>query len=165
MRSRKPSSAPLRRDFGFPTGFDIMGLADGGIDARGGGGRSLFCIEVLLPPMLARLGDRDDGMLSSLADDAAVGAVAEAGRRTGRVGERGRGLVIANGEVGRRFLAAIEGADTGAFTAPEGRISLSVEALGGFLATVPTGLLELTPGFVVVRGTDRDAVSDSLAAG
>ncbi len=42
---------------------------------------------------LARLGDRE-GSSSCFAADAWVGAVAEAGRRTGRVGDFGRGLVV-----------------------------------------------------------------------
>ena len=56
--------------------------------------------------ILARLGDREGGPPPSLAADAAVGAVADEGRRTGRVGDFGRGLV--RGDVGPGLLFATE---------------------------------------------------------
>lgn len=52
--------------------------------------------------VLARLGEREGAAPPSLAAEAAVGAVAEAGRRTGRVGDLGRGLL--RGDVGPAFL-------------------------------------------------------------
>ena len=58
------------------------------------------------PEMLARLGDREGGAPPILAADAAVGAVSEDGRRTGCVGDLGRGLETAAGAfdaVGARF--------------------------------------------------------------
>ena len=59
--------------------------------------RSLFKVEGLRPRLLlilARLGDRAGGPPESLAAEAAVGAVAEEGRRTGLVGDRGLGFDV-----------------------------------------------------------------------
>lgn len=69
--------------------------------------RFLISVDGLRPRLLlilARLGDLEGGPPAILAAEAAVGAVAEAGRRTGRVGDRGLGLV--GGEMGVVFLLA-----------------------------------------------------------
>ena len=81
-------------------------VAGGGRDVRNGFGRDappaadenegriLFVAEAAALAWLAtlaRLGERD-GSSSCLAADAWVGAVAEAGSRTGRVGDLGRAL-------------------------------------------------------------------------
>lgn len=63
-----------------------------------GGPRDLFNVEGLRPRqapvvVLARLGERGVGAPPTFAADAAVEAVAEAGRRAGRVGDFGSGLL------------------------------------------------------------------------
>lgn len=91
----------LVRGFGFWLAVDCGGIderigfeRDGSPPAAGPLGR-VFAERaegLLEPATLARLGDLE-GSSSFLAADDCVGAVAAAGRRTGRVGDRGRGLV------------------------------------------------------------------------
>ena len=101
--------------------------------------------------MLARFGERDVVALSSFAAEDAVGAVAEAGSLTGRVGDLGR--LLMTGDVGPDFLpsralkveplcralgAAIEGAlgtvrgrlDFGAILGLVSPLTFGFEALG-----------------------------------
>ena len=89
----------LNRDFGLSLAFSV-GLDLGGSDVRTGfcrrdvgfdGTRSLGLVVAA-------------GATSSLAADAAVGAVAELGSRTGRVGDFGRGFVNDGGDVGPGFF-------------------------------------------------------------
>lgn len=78
-----------------------FGAVKDGFVVRADGLRATF-----EPGMLARLGDREGGAPPILAADAAVGAVSEDGRRTGCVGDLGRGLETAAGAfdaVGARF--------------------------------------------------------------
>ena len=68
------------------------------------------------------------GAASTLAADAAVGAVAEPGSRTVRVGDFGRGFVKEGGDVGPGFFpvfCAGFDASTGAFGGANGRLGLS----------------------------------------
>ena len=68
------------------------------------------------------------GAASTLAADAAVGAVAEPGGRIVRVGDFGRGFVNEGGDVGPDFFpgfCASFDAATGAFGGTEGRLGLS----------------------------------------
>lgn len=66
------------------------------------------------------------GAASTLAADAAVGAVAEPGSRTVRVGDFGRGFVNEGGDVGPGFFPGFCASfDTGAFGAADGRLGLS----------------------------------------
>lgn len=69
--------------------------------------RFLISVDGLRPRLLlilARLGDLEGGPPAILAAEAAVGAVAEAGSRTGRVGDRGLGFD--SGDMGVVFLLA-----------------------------------------------------------
>lgn len=103
MRARKSPPAGLVpavlavlvRGFGFWLALDCAGR-----DERAGFGRAddpEFDTTdgregrrgLLTLTWLARLGERDDG---AFAAEAAVGAVADEGRRTGRVGDLARGL-------------------------------------------------------------------------
>ena len=68
------------------------------------------------------------GAASTLAADAAVGAVAEPGSRTVRVGDFGRGFVNEGGDVGPGFFPGFcvsFDAGTGAFGGADGRLGLS----------------------------------------
>ena len=68
------------------------------------------------------------GAASTLAVDAAVGAVAEPGSRTGRVGDFGRGFVNEGGDVGPGFFpgfCASFDIGTGAFGGADARLGLS----------------------------------------
>ena len=68
------------------------------------------------------------GAASTLAADAAVGAVAEPGSRTVRVGDFGRGFVNEGGDVGPGFFpgfCASFADGTGAFGGADGRLGLS----------------------------------------
>ena len=72
------------------------------------------------------------GAASTLAADAAVGAVAEPGSRTVRVGDFGRGFVNEGGDVGPGFFpGSCAGFDdgTGAFGGADGRLGLSAVVL------------------------------------
>lgn len=124
IRARKPSSAAfgapvLVRLLGFSGAFDGAGREGREVflprfkDAPEGGPRDpatvrfLFNVDGLRPRLLlilARLGDLSGGPPATLAAEAAVGAVAEAGRRTGRVGDRG--LDFDSGETDVAFLLA-----------------------------------------------------------
>jgi hypothetical protein len=104
-------------------------------------GRSFFRVESLrsipAPTVLARLGDRDGALPPSLAADAAVGAVAEAGKGTGRVGDLGWGLLELLGD---------EGAEV--FTCEETEVEL---VLGGCFEAV-TGAARLVGWLVLTTG-------------
>lgn len=98
--------AILIRDFGALT-FS-RGLDPAGRDARDDFGPGGLGFEVARPRVTDAMfiGLRspiDGGAPSNLAADAAVGAVAEAGKRTGRVGDLGLGLVNAEA-IGSGFL-------------------------------------------------------------
>lgn len=135
MRSKKPPSgafvpATLMRgfDFGCSKGRDLGGKEVRAVlwrrCATGFGWeevRSLLAAETLL----ARLGDREGGGTpSNFAAEAVVGAVADAGSLTGRVGDLGRGFVKPGGEVGPTLwvgfgCADLEVAASGTFAATE----------------------------------------------
>ena len=103
----------------FPTALRGLGSSAAGLDVGGGreaffvdvdpvcgprsleAGASLFSVEGLRLMVVepVRLGDRDGGAPLSLAAEAAVGAVAAAGRRAGRVGDFGFGFVEVEVEV------------------------------------------------------------------
>ena len=104
IRARKPSSggfatAPLlTRDLG--RSVDVLGgfwlgrenLEDDFLSAAA---RGRFALVVWWGAAVARLGEREvPSDFAVFAAEAAVGAVAEAGRRTGRVGDFGRGFVV-----------------------------------------------------------------------
>lgn len=112
--SRNPPSAVLVLAIlvrGFAFGFSVAGLEPPGIDARPG--FAFRCDRVDGPFSLATeamftgLRSPVDGAVpSSLATEAAVGAVADAGSFTGRVGDLALGLVNAeaDGDEGPVFL-------------------------------------------------------------
>lgn len=147
IRARKPSSAA----FGAPVLVRLFVLS-GALDGAGREGREVFLlptfddapdgtprepaivrfltsVDGLRPRLLlilARLGDLEGGPPAILAAEAAVGAVAEAGRRTGRVGDRGLGLV--GGEMGVVFLLAF------ALTEDDGCPGFGTAAVDGLVA-------------------------------
>ena len=113
----------LRRDFSlslvFSAGFDPAGS-----DVRAGFCRTSVEFEETRSLDLAVAA----GAASSLAADAAVGAVAELGSRIGRVGDFGRGFVNDGGDVGPVFFTEFDGgfdAAIGALDTTDGRLGLS----------------------------------------
>ena len=112
--------AMLIRDlgaFGLSAGLDPAGREARDVFPTGGLG-----FEVVRPRVTTAAAG---GAPSSLAAEAAVGAVAEAGRRTGRVGDFGLGFTNA-GDVGPGFLTAfpVDVVDTG--------VGLGTVLVGGF---------------------------------
>lgn len=109
-------------------------------------GRSFARTEVLLAFVtLARLGDLVGAVSPSFAAEEAVEAVAAPGRRTGRVGDFGRGFVV--GEVGPGFLTALRvGTEApfssfvagalSAFAPAESRLALGTGSFLGSLFTL-----------------------------
>ena len=91
--------AVLSRDFGLSFAFSA-GFDPAGKDDRIGFGRRDVGFEGTRSLGLAVTA----GAASVLAADAAVGAVAEAGSRTGRVGDFGRGFVNDDGGMGSGFF-------------------------------------------------------------
>lgn len=146
IRARKPSSAAfgapvLVRLFDFSDALDGPGregrevFLPGFKDAPGGAPRepaivrSLFSVDGFRPRlllMLARLGDLEGCAPATLAAEAAVGAVAEAGRRTGRVGDLGLGFD--GGEIGVVLLL------TFALTDPDVCLGFGAAAVAGLVA-------------------------------
>ena len=126
--------AVLSRDFilsfAFSTGFDPAGS-----DVRAGFCRRDVGFEVTRSLDLAVAAVA----ASSLAADAAVGAVAEPGSRTGRVGDFGRGFVNDGGDEGPSFfpgLGAGFDAAAGALGATDDRLGFSAVVFFASLASV-----------------------------
>lgn len=120
--AKNPPSAGFDPAMLVRAGF-FGGIADGaGKDARGAFGRGCnatagvrFLVSaegLLVVVMEVRLGERAGAPAPSFAAEAVVGAVREAGRRTGRVGDFG--WVFVDGDVGPAFLSILVFLETGA---------------------------------------------------